>query len=122
MVKRMRARTKATAREIEVRRALAEAAQCGESVDALARRLGLQVSTLRWWASQIRCRARRRGEEGVDAALAPARPAFVEVEVQAVREAPRFEAVLHGGREVRVANGFDAGELARLIDVLERTC
>ena len=121
MVKRTRASTKATAREIEVQRALAEAAQCGEGLDAVARRLGIEVSTVRWWASQVRRRAKRR-KETHETSLRPAAPAFVEVQVQAVREAPRFEAILHGGREVRVANGFDAGELWRLIGVLEQTC
>lgn len=121
MARRSRHTAQPTRREEEVARALAEAADRGEDHAAVARRLGLRVSTVRWWASQIRCRARRRGAKA-DAALAPTSPAFVEVQVEAVADAARFEAVLHGGREVRVPLGFDAGELARLVQVLERSC
>lgn len=119
MARRSRRTAQPTAREQEVARALAEAAQRGEDYAAVGRRLGIREVTVRWWASQIRCRATQRGEATTARALAPS---FVEVQVAAVRPAPGFEAVLHSGREVRVPNGFDARELSRLIVVLEQPC
>jgi hypothetical protein len=47
---------------------------------------------------------------------------FVELTTRsssAPAPAPAFEIVLRSGRTVRVPGGFDAGELARLVGVLE---
>ena len=122
MARRSRHTAQPTRREEEVARALSEAADRGEDHAAVARRLGLRVSTVRWWASQIRCRAARRREAGEACEGALAAPSFVEVHVQRSRPAPGFEVLIENGREVRVPLGFDAGELARLVDVLERSC
>ncbi len=122
MVKRREAGSKPTRREREVEQALEAGQRQGEGEDAVARRLGIRVSTLRWWATQIRCRAARRQEAGEACEGALAAPSFVEVHVQRSRPAPGFEVLIENGREVRVPLGFDAGELARLVDVLERSC
>lgn len=119
MARRSRDTAQSTAREREVAEALAEAEQRGDDYAAVGRRLGIQESTVRWWASQIRCRATRREEASPSRALAPS---FVEVQVASVRPAPGFEAVLHGGREIRIPLGFDARELGRLVHVLEQPC
>lgn len=122
MARRSRQAAQPTRREAEVALALSEAAGRGEDHAAVAHRLGIRVATVRWWASQIRCREARRARSRSERAPRLATPSFVEVHVEATRTAPGFEAVLENGRQVRVPLGFDAGELARLVQVLERSC
>lgn len=122
MVKRTESSPPPTRREREVEEALEEGNRRGEGEDAVAKRLGIKVSTLRWWASQIRCRAARRQGAGPGSPTALAAPAFIEVHVESRRPALGFEVVIENGREVRVPLGFDAGELVRLVQVLERSC
>lgn len=74
-----------------------------------ARREGVNPSTLGWWRSILN-----------DSRQAP-ELSFVEVALPEVTSAAsaHLEVVLVNGRTVRVPAGFDAGELRRLLDVLE---
>ena len=91
----------------------------GLSIRTFAAREGLKAGTLSFWkwklAQQDHGNGRARAE-----GVAPLQ--FVELTARpAVPEPVRagFEVVLSSGRTVRVASGFDAPELARLVGVLE---
>lgn len=70
-------------------------------------------------------RAQRTAMTTTGSAMEPIAPMkFVELTTRsssapAPALAPTFEIVLRSGRTVRVPGGFDAGELARLVEVLE---
>ncbi len=91
----------------------------GLSIRTFAAREGLKAGSLSFWKWKLA----QQGKDG-EASAEPAAPLqFVEL---TAREAPRaapasagFEVVLASGRTVRVARGFDAAELARLVGVLE---
>ena len=68
---------------------------------------GIREATLRMWERRERV-ARRRAK-------------FVEVAVPESRAGRPLELVV-GGRVVRLPLGFDAGELRRLLAVLEQPC
>lgn len=112
---------KPTSRELEMSRALAEARRRGEGFEAVAKRLGVSASTVRWWSSQVRRRAARRMARTQPQATSPTTPSFVEVRVDAPRSSC-FEIELRGERKLRVPAGFDATELGRLIAVLDLSC
>ncbi len=112
---------KPTPREREMRRTLAEARRRGEGYEAVAKRLGVSASTVRWWSSQVRRRAARRAARSQPQATSPSTPSFVEVRVDAPRSSC-FEVELRGERKLRVPTGFDATELQRLIAVLDPSC
>jgi hypothetical protein len=62
---------------------------------------------LYWWKKRLR-------EEDV-----PSRSSFVEVSIQAARQAQPFAVQTRNGRSVAVWPGFDAAELARLLALVE---
>ena len=78
-------------------------------------RRGLNAATLYWWRSRLGRRARRE-------------PKIVPVEIvgtgglATAAGAACFEVELSGGRRLRVPPQFDAGELRRLIAVLDNAC
>jgi hypothetical protein len=85
----------------------------GLSIRTFAAREGLKAGSLSRWKSKIR-RERQVGA----AAVTPLR--FVELTAaRPATPAPVFEVLLRSGRTVRVPDGFEAGELARLVSVLE---
>jgi transposase-like protein len=91
------------------RREVVAAIRSGEISRAdAARELGVSASTVRDWERAERTSADHR---------------FVAVEIGDRREAPRavaaLEVALVGGRVLRVASGFDAGEVVRLVRALE---
>ena len=112
---------KPTPREREMSRALAEARRRGEGYEAVAKRLGVSASTVRWWSSQVRRRAARRVTRTQPQATSPSTPSFVEVKIDTPGSAS-FEVELRGERKLRVPAGFDAAELGRLIAVLDSSC
>ncbi|HTS53589.1 MAG TPA: hypothetical protein VMH26_09980 [Burkholderiales bacterium] len=92
----------------------------GLSIRTFAAREGLRPGSLSFWKWKL-AQQRRNGRAGARP-VAPLQ--FVEL---TTREAPKpaptcgFEVVLSSGRVVRLAGGFDAAELARLVGVLEET-
>lgn len=80
--------------------------QSGLTAAAFASREALHPSTLRWWASRLRREAR---------------PAFVELRVEAPPPAPpgRIELLLAGDRRIHVEGAFDVETLRRLVAALE---
>jgi transposase-like protein len=96
-------------KEQQWRRWFGEWQTSGLSVRAFCARRGLAESLFYAW--------RRRLEE-----RAAARPAFLPVHIvadQAAAAGNALEVVLADGRSVRVAAGFDAATLRRLLSVLE---
>jgi hypothetical protein len=93
----------------------------GLSIRTFAAREGLKPGSLSFWKWKLAQEG--RNERTGATPVAPLQ--FVEL---TTREAPKpaptcagFEVVLSSGRMVRVAGGFDAAELARLVGVLEET-
>lgn len=79
----------------------------GLSLKAFARQTGVSAQRVRWWRD-------RRPE-----AAASAVPTFLPVEVVTAPPPPTLEVVGGGGRVVRVAVGFDATTLTRVLAVLD---
>jgi len=89
----------------EWRRLIAELEASGESPSSFADRHGVNEKTVCWWRSQF-----RREKTAVG---------FVDVEVVDERRAPDLIVELgESGLRVRVAAGFDAGEVRRLVCAL----
>lgn len=110
----MAARGKGSAEE-RWRGLIAQQERSGEGVAQFAERRGLCAATLYWWRSRLR--------RGLDDGLRLA-PIEVAAAPQS-RERPAhtdFEIELSSGRRLRVREGFDERELARLISALERSC
>jgi hypothetical protein len=81
----------------------------GTSRAAFCRRHGISYHSLSQWKSRI----------GADAKVGPGgRRRFVEIAVPRAA-VPSYEIALAGGRSLRVPPGFDDGEVARLIAVVE---
>lgn len=89
----------------------------GLSLRAFAEREGLKRGSLSCWKWKLAGRRGRR--RPASPSVAPLR--FVELTAKAASPAGAvgFEVVLASGRRVRVPGGFDAGELSRLVQVLE---
>jgi transposase-like protein len=101
--------------EADARRALARGQRQNLSIAALARRLGVSAQRLYWWRAALR---RRDGA---------ARPKFVEITpaVSASMAPGRrsFSVETPAGYVIEVPAGFDAGDLARLLALVEgREC
>jgi hypothetical protein len=90
--------------------------QSGLSLRQFAAREGLKAGSLSFWKWKL-------GQEHVQrgAAERPRPVSFIELRAEpaVARPAQPFEVELRSGRRVRVAAGFDAAELARLVVVLE---
>lgn len=106
-------------RELHWRSLLAECEASGLGVTAFARQRGVSIGSMFNWRGEIakRDRARRAlaTTEETDGFL----PVVVRTPSLERTEDQRLEVVVPGGRRVRVPPGFDAGELGRLIQVLE---
>jgi hypothetical protein len=85
----------------------------GLSLRTFAAREGLKAGSLSFWKWKLGQEHRRI--EPVSAA--PVK--FIELKAKPVAGPPAFEVELRSGRSVRVAAGFDATELARLVVILE---
>ncbi len=87
---------------------LAVAEESGLSMRRFAVRHGIDPQRLTRWQSQL-------------AGPRPADRTFVEITALATAHASTsgFEVALRNGRVVRVGSGFDAGELRRLLAVVE---
>lgn len=86
----------------------------GLTASEFARRYGLNVTTLRCWSSRLG----RSPREESSASLSPL--TFVEM-TGAVAGREPVEIALPSGVRLRVPHDFDAGALARVLDVLART-
>lgn len=95
-------------REAHYRRLLTELEASGQSLQKFAASKGMPYTTLAYWRSRLARRA----------------PAFREVVVSATADAPvlAFELELGPARRLHIPRGFDAGELQRLLEALERRC
>ena len=78
---------------------------------AIAARHRMPTPSFAWWCQRL---AGERTET----------PDFVAVDVvpDEAESTVTFEVKLRGGRSVRVASGFDADALSRLLTALERPC
>lgn len=104
-IRRLRGRE----REAHAREALERFAESGLNQAAFCREEGISPVTLSRWL----------GEFGP--AESPAASAgFVEVRLDRGGAGGAFELGLSGGRHLRIPAGFDVGDLARLLAVLER--
>ena len=94
-----------------------EWAASGLTKSEFARAVGVRPTTLAWWRWNLRARDRRAGASATDAGLV-----FAEVELLADSDSARGPApdfvVELGAVRVRVAPGFHAGELQRLLAAL----
>ncbi|HTP28416.1 MAG TPA: hypothetical protein VMK12_22515 [Anaeromyxobacteraceae bacterium] len=89
----------------------------GLSIRTFAAREGLKAGSLSFWKWKLAQRGQWNGRAQAEG-MAPVQ--FVELTARPAAPARvGFEVVLSSGRMVRVASGFDAGELARLVGVLE---
>ena len=100
-------RLRGAVRERHARAALARLAAGKLSVAAFARREGVSPITVARWSREFGQRP-SRGEP----------PGFIEVRIDRPAAQMAFELDLAGGRRLRIAPGFDAAELARLLEVL----
>jgi hypothetical protein len=98
-------------REGFYRELLIEQAGSGLSLRSFAESKGIKPATFYVWSRRLRIRER----------AVSSGPAMLPVHVLP-RPPSRgcFEVTLVSGRELRVPSGFDEGELARLVAVLER--
>ena len=114
-------------REVDARRALSAWKESGEPMTSFAEAHGLKASRLAWWRKRLRAarpEARRCAGASTEAVrflpVVAVGDAFACDEANTTRPPPApIEFVLVSGHLVRVAAGFDAGELSRLLDVLE---
>lgn len=119
----------------EMRALLEECERSGLTLTEFGRRRGIALTTLSWWRHRLRAGERGAVKRGSrrrlgSAAVQGARPrAFVEVKLGGTDrlEAPgsaSVEVVVRSGEIVRVATGFDAATLGRVLSVLEerRSC
>jgi hypothetical protein len=108
--------------------ALAEARRQGQGHAEVARRLGVSPQTVKWWSWRIGARARagRKGRTAGKPASRPSgsakrSPSFIEVHLGSAPAWP-FEVLLGSGKAVRVAAGFDAADLRRLLNAIGSSC
>jgi hypothetical protein len=110
--------------EQRYRRLLAEHAKSDLTQRDFAANKGVPATTLSWWRHEIarrdRIRAERNGKRAQPSSLVPVQLVTAAMDRQSdPTEAVEFVVRLRSGRVVRVRRGFDAGELRRLIEVLE---
>ena len=103
---------------------LLEQERCGLSVADFAEEVGVSVPTLYAWRRRL-----RSWEEAVDAEETEEQPRLVRVQVRGAGDAygdaarpdgssTRLVLRLRGGHAIEVPSGFDADDLARLIQVV----
>lgn len=92
--------------EAEARAALVELAQSGESEHAFARRKGISRQRLRYWRGLLGRRT--------------AKPAFVAVDLPAVRPVGDEIAIRVGEIAICVREDLDVDHLARIVEALGR--
>ena len=95
-------------REAAARLLLSESKQPGSSLAAVARRHGLNYSTLHSWKRKLTGAARRSAAK---------KPSFAEVKVTA-RSTAVLELQTPDGFTVRLPSGFAAEDLRRLLESL----
>ena len=94
--------------------------ESGLTAEQFAVETGINAGTLRFWGYRIGKAA--RGEAIAPRSKARPRPAPSFGEGRAAHTvSAAFELELRGGRRLRVPTAFDAGELERLLRVLEPT-
>ena len=115
-----------TATERRWRRLVAEQEASGQSVRDFACARGLSAWSLYGWRSRLgRTRPRRRsgaGEGGADAIQLVPVDLVDDAHMGVDRSGAELEVVVDDRVRVRVPRGFDAGELARLLAVVARSC
>lgn len=106
----------------EYERLFAEHARSGLSLRAFAESKGIKPRTFYAWHRELRPGRRKPVRPQVE--LAPVELVAASSKMAPARRASEvpFEIVLLGGRTVRVPAGFDAGELGRLLCLLESSC
>jgi hypothetical protein len=90
----------------------------GESVSEYGRRRGLDPQRLYRW-KRITTAPKPQPIVALASEFLPVRVTPDVASVSSARPKPAFEVVLPGGRLVRVAEGFDATTLVRLLATLE---
>ena len=92
----------------------------GLTAGEFAAKAGVNANTLSYWAWQFK-RGRKDSQEKGKGPVKRGRDdgGFPVVEVVADVGVARFELELVSGLRLRVPPGFDAGELARLLEVVE---
>ena len=98
-----------TERGREMLALIREFERVGGDVADFAGRAGVKPQTFQWWRSKLRRYLDRRGH------------GFVEVVVETPRPESHLRVVVDDVLSVEVSDGFDAGELRRLVEVL-REC
>lgn len=78
----------------------------GKTAAEFAATRRINANTLRWWSSELNRTTR-------------AKPAVVEVTLEAASEGEELELRLNSGASIRVPRGFDEATLRRLLGVLE---
>ncbi|NQY56847.1 MAG: hypothetical protein HRT86_10270 [Ilumatobacteraceae bacterium] len=81
----------------------------GQSVREFAESRGIAATTLYWWRSELKRRT---------ADLVPVEVVEHDIEIEHAASTAGFDLHLPCGLRLRVAHGFDAGELRRLISAL----
>lgn len=107
--------------EKKYRELLAQQEREGLSREEIAAQAGIKPSTLTWWRSELKRRAREHGRaEANTAALVPVTIREVAPTTCVVRATTpvTYEVVL-GRRVLRVPRGFEAAEVHSLVRVLE---
>jgi hypothetical protein len=110
------AKVSGTAEAIWAKR-VARLRRSGLSIREFATQEGLKAGSLSHWKWRL---ARRTGQRAEAPRIEPLK--FVELTAAlpaTSKRAPSFKVLLRSGRAVRIPMGFDAAELARLVDVLE---
>lgn len=108
------ARRAASERRELVRRLIAEKQSTGETWRSISARTGINYATLTGWVWRMSRGAARRP------AAPRAHAEFIElVPTEPSPTRADLELVLHGERRVRIAAGFDAATLVRLVQALE---
>ena len=88
----------------------------GLSIRTFAEREGLKAGSLSFWKWKL---GQDRGGKSAGRQASPVSFVELRAEPAAGSSVQPFEVELRSGRRVRVAAGFDAAELARLVVVLE---
>lgn len=125
------ARRPALSREGLWRGAIERCDKSGLTVREFCRKQGINPSTLSWWRWELRRRA-AKPQGGKSKGPVPGSRRFLPVEVVGIPHAPQspcereacpraqaIEILLGGNRRIRVAQGFDAETLHRVLSVLE---
>jgi hypothetical protein len=107
-------------REAEAMEALRAWRASGQSLEQFASETGIEEHRLRRWVRRAGASLRAPKMLPVRVVAGPGARRVVDDRVDAHRDVAAIEIVLGGGRRVIVHRGFDADDLARLLEIVER--